>query len=79
MTPVDLPYVPILLNETFVRALWNTGAEKSFVSKKAYRRYFSYRPGRKTKDTVVTAQGATCCPFSRVELQIRIRDFQKTC
>ncbi|GFX25908.1 uncharacterized protein TNCV_2899341 [Trichonephila clavipes] len=44
MTPVDLPYVPILLNETFIRALRNTGAEKSFISKEVYRRYFSYRP-----------------------------------
>ncbi|GFW68921.1 retrovirus-related Pol polyprotein from transposon 17.6 [Trichonephila clavipes] len=32
MTPVDLPYVPILLNETFIIALWDTGAEKSFIS-----------------------------------------------
>ncbi|GFU15863.1 uncharacterized protein TNCV_2368031 [Trichonephila clavipes] len=32
MTPVDLPYVPILLNETFITALWDTGAEKSFIS-----------------------------------------------
>ncbi|GFV14404.1 hypothetical protein TNCV_808361 [Trichonephila clavipes] len=24
MTPVELPYVPILLNETFITALWDT-------------------------------------------------------
>ncbi|GFW24509.1 uncharacterized protein TNCV_4895971 [Trichonephila clavipes] len=71
MTPVDLPYVPILLNETFITALWDTGAEKSFISEEVYRKYFSYRPRQKTKDRVVTAQG-------RVELQIRIREFQKT-
>ncbi|GFY30383.1 uncharacterized protein TNCV_4066331 [Trichonephila clavipes] len=58
MTPVDLPYVPILLNETFITALWDTGAEKSFISKEVYRRYFSYRPRQKTTDRVVTAQGA---------------------
>ncbi|GFY31521.1 uncharacterized protein TNCV_4693651 [Trichonephila clavipes] len=80
MTPVDLPYVPILLNETFITALWDTGAEKSFISKEVYiyRRYFSYRPRQKTNDRVVTAQGAPCCHLGRVELQIRIQKFQKT-
>ncbi|GFY28013.1 uncharacterized protein TNCV_4563661 [Trichonephila clavipes] len=58
MTHADLPYVPILLNETFITALWDTGAEKSFVSEEVYRRYFSYRPRQKTKDRVLTAQGA---------------------
>ncbi|GFY21862.1 hypothetical protein TNCV_3295061 [Trichonephila clavipes] len=42
------------------------------------RRYFSYRPRQKTKDRVVTVQGATCCHLGRVELQIRIREFRKT-
>ncbi|GFW32855.1 uncharacterized protein TNCV_1774231 [Trichonephila clavipes] len=77
-TPVDLPYVPILSNETFVTVLWDTGAEKSFISEEVHRRYFSYRPCQRTKDGVVTAQGAPCCLLGRVELQIRIRDFQKT-
>ncbi|GFX65201.1 uncharacterized protein TNCV_4820921 [Trichonephila clavipes] len=78
MTPVDLPYVPILLNETFITALWDTVVEKSFISEEVYRKYFSYRPRQKTKDRVVTAQGALCCQLGRVELQIRIREFQKT-
>ncbi|GFS95520.1 uncharacterized protein TNCV_814701 [Trichonephila clavipes] len=56
MTPVELPYVPILLNETFITALWDTEAEKSFISEEVYRRYFSYRPRQKTKDRVVSAQ-----------------------
>ncbi|GFW36361.1 uncharacterized protein TNCV_3712811 [Trichonephila clavipes] len=77
MTPEDLPYVPIILNETFIAALWDTGAEKSFISEEVYRKYFSYRPRQKTKDRVVRAQGALCCHFGRVELQIRIREFQK--
>ncbi|GFX21685.1 retrovirus-related Pol polyprotein from transposon 297 [Trichonephila clavipes] len=77
MTPVELPYVPILLNETFITALWDTGAEKSFISEEVYRNYFSYRPRQKTKDRVVTAQGAPCSHLDRVELQIRIREFQK--
>ncbi|GFW24734.1 retrovirus-related Pol polyprotein from transposon 297 [Trichonephila clavipes] len=77
MTPVDLPYVPILLNKTFITALCDTGAEKSFISEEVYRKYFSYRPRQKTKDRVVTAQGAPCCHLGRVDLQIRIREFQK--
>ncbi|GFY24106.1 uncharacterized protein TNCV_1011591 [Trichonephila clavipes] len=40
MTPVELPYVPILLNETFITALWDTGVEKSFISEEVYRKYF---------------------------------------
>ncbi|GFV48474.1 uncharacterized protein TNCV_3416281 [Trichonephila clavipes] len=77
MTSLDHPYVPIPLNETFIKALWDTGAEKSFKSEEVYRRYF-YRPRQKTKDRVVTAQGAPCCHLGQVELQIRIRDFQKS-
>ncbi|GFW43907.1 retrovirus-related Pol polyprotein from transposon opus [Trichonephila clavipes] len=77
MTPVELPYVPILLNETFITALWDTGAEKSFISEEVYRNYFSYRPRQKTKDRVVTAQEAPCSHLGRIELQIRIREFQK--
>ncbi|GFT30917.1 uncharacterized protein TNCV_1682951 [Trichonephila clavipes] len=78
MTPVDLPYVPILLNEIFITSLWDTGAEKSFISEEVYRKYFSCQPCQKTKDRVVTAQGALCCHLGPVELQIRIREFQKT-
>ncbi|GFW36229.1 retrovirus-related Pol polyprotein from transposon 17.6 [Trichonephila clavipes] len=69
MTSVELPYVPILLNETFITALWDTGVEKSFISEEVYRKYFSYRPRQKTKDSVVTAQGAPCSPLGRVEFQ----------
>ncbi|GFY32863.1 hypothetical protein TNCV_4024871 [Trichonephila clavipes] len=43
-----------------------------------YCRHFSYRPRQKTKDKVVTAQGAPCFHLGRVELHIQIRDFQKT-
>ncbi|GFV48918.1 retrovirus-related Pol polyprotein from transposon 297 [Trichonephila clavipes] len=74
--PSRITVCPILLNETFITALWDTGAEKSFISE-VYRNYFSYRPRQKTKDRVVTAQGAPCSHLGRVELQIRIREFQK--
>ncbi|GFX90996.1 uncharacterized protein TNCV_2282881 [Trichonephila clavipes] len=40
MSPVELPYVPILLNETFTKALFDTGAEKSFILEETYRKYF---------------------------------------
>ncbi|GFW39842.1 uncharacterized protein TNCV_2420071 [Trichonephila clavipes] len=56
MTPVELPYVPILLNETFNTALWDSGEERFFISEEVYRRYFSYRPCQKPIDRVVTAQ-----------------------
>ncbi|GFT68190.1 uncharacterized protein TNCV_373241 [Trichonephila clavipes] len=40
MSPVELPYGLILFNETFTKALWDTGAEKSFISEETYRKYF---------------------------------------
>ncbi|GFX15093.1 uncharacterized protein TNCV_4898601 [Trichonephila clavipes] len=40
MSPVELPYVPILLDETFIKALWDTGAEKSFIFEETYQKYF---------------------------------------
>ncbi|GFU52633.1 uncharacterized protein TNCV_1688281 [Trichonephila clavipes] len=40
MSPVELPYVPIFLNDTFTKALWGTGPEKSFISEEIYRKYF---------------------------------------
>ncbi|GFX62085.1 retrovirus-related Pol polyprotein from transposon 17.6 [Trichonephila clavipes] len=55
----------------------DTGAKKYFISEEVYRKYFSYRPRQKTKDRVVTAQGAPCSHLGRVELQIRIRELQK--
>ncbi|GFW32416.1 uncharacterized protein TNCV_675751 [Trichonephila clavipes] len=58
-------YVPILLNKTFITALWKTGAEKSFISEEVYRKYFSYRPRQKTKDRIVPPQGAPCCPLDQ--------------
>ncbi|GFS84242.1 uncharacterized protein TNCV_2365731 [Trichonephila clavipes] len=43
MSPLKLPYVPILLNETFTKALWDTGVDKSFISEETYRKYFFYK------------------------------------
>ncbi|GFT68072.1 retrovirus-related Pol polyprotein from transposon 297 [Trichonephila clavipes] len=63
-------------NQSGRQTLWDTGAEKSFISEEVYRKYFSYRPRQKTKGRVVTAQGAPCSHLGRVELQIRIREFQ---
>ncbi|GFV63468.1 uncharacterized protein TNCV_112531 [Trichonephila clavipes] len=68
MTPVDLPYVPILLNETFIAALWDTGAEKSFIFKEVYRRYFSYRLRQKTKDRYQCILGIDIMKESKLTL-----------
>ncbi|GFS56866.1 uncharacterized protein TNCV_2660951 [Trichonephila clavipes] len=77
MSPVELPYVPILLNETFTKALWDTGAEKSFISEETYQKYFFDKQEKKPSTQVITAQGATCRNMGVVELNIRIRDFEK--
>ncbi|GFV34735.1 uncharacterized protein TNCV_1450391 [Trichonephila clavipes] len=76
MSPVELPYVPILLDETFTKALWNTGAEKSFTLEETYQKYF-YKQVKKSSTQVITAQGAKCRNMGVVELNIRIRDFEK--
>ncbi|GFW77775.1 retrovirus-related Pol polyprotein from transposon 297 [Trichonephila clavipes] len=54
-----------------------TRERRNLISEEVYRKYFSYRPRQKTKDRVVKAQGAPCSHLGRVELQIRIREFQK--
>ncbi|GFX06181.1 uncharacterized protein TNCV_642271 [Trichonephila clavipes] len=77
MSPVELPYVPILLDETFRKALWDTGAEKSFISEETYQKYFFYKQVKKSSTQVITAQGAKCRNMGVVELNIRIRDFEK--
>ncbi|GFV28722.1 uncharacterized protein TNCV_3986721 [Trichonephila clavipes] len=77
MSPVEFPYVPILLYETFMKALWDTGAEKSFISEETYQKYFFYKQVKKSSTQVITAQGANCRNMGVVELNIRIRDFKK--
>ncbi|GFV80801.1 uncharacterized protein TNCV_1901161 [Trichonephila clavipes] len=77
MSLVELPYVPILLDETFTKALWDTGAEKSFISEETYQKYFFYKQVKKSSTQVITAQGAKCRNMGVVELNIRIRDFKK--
>ncbi|GFU94458.1 retrovirus-related Pol polyprotein from transposon opus [Trichonephila clavipes] len=77
MSPVELPYVPILLDETFTKALWDTGAEKSFISEETYQKYFFYKQVKKSSTQVITAQGAKCRNMGVVELNIRIQDFEK--
>ncbi|GFX23635.1 uncharacterized protein TNCV_3595771 [Trichonephila clavipes] len=48
MSPVELPYVPISLHETFTKALWDTRAEKSFISEETYQKYFFYKQVKKS-------------------------------
>ncbi|GFU43827.1 uncharacterized protein TNCV_652191 [Trichonephila clavipes] len=71
MSPVELPYVPILLDETFTKALWGTGAENSFTSEETYQKYFFYKQVKKSSTQVITAQGAKCRNMGVVELNIR--------
>ncbi|GFS62755.1 uncharacterized protein TNCV_3201951 [Trichonephila clavipes] len=78
MSPVELPYVPILLDETFTKALWDTGAKKSFISEETYQKYFFYKQVKKSSTQVITAQGAKCRNMGVEELNIRIRDFEKS-
>ncbi|GFT06371.1 uncharacterized protein TNCV_1145601 [Trichonephila clavipes] len=77
MSPVELPYVPILLDETFTKTLWDTGAENSFISEDTYQKYFFYKQVKKSITQVITVQGANCRNMGVVELNIRIRDFKK--
>ncbi|GFU19181.1 retrovirus-related Pol polyprotein from transposon 297 [Trichonephila clavipes] len=77
MSPVELPYVPILLNETFTKSLWDMGAEKLFISEETYRKYFFYKSVKKSLTQVITTQGAKCQNIGVVELNIRIREFEK--
>ncbi|GFT90582.1 uncharacterized protein TNCV_2729281 [Trichonephila clavipes] len=55
---VELPYVPILINKTFTKALWDTGAEKLLMSEETYQKYFFYKQGRESRSHVITAQEA---------------------
>ncbi|GFV64129.1 retrovirus-related Pol polyprotein from transposon opus [Trichonephila clavipes] len=50
MHPVELPYVPILLDETFTKALWDTGTEKSLMYEDIYQKYFFYKQDIDTGD-----------------------------
>ncbi|GFW39184.1 uncharacterized protein TNCV_1831741 [Trichonephila clavipes] len=76
MIPVELPYVPILLNEFLMKALWYKGAEKLFISEETYQKYFFfYKPVKKSRTRVITAQEAKCQNIGIAELNIQIREF----
>ncbi|GFY28892.1 uncharacterized protein TNCV_4720231 [Trichonephila clavipes] len=77
MSSVELPYVPILLNYTFAKALWDTGAEKSFISEDIYQKYFFYKQVKKIAFLSDHAQGAKCQNFGIIELNVRIKEFVK--
>ncbi|GFT20481.1 uncharacterized protein TNCV_2183421 [Trichonephila clavipes] len=77
MSPVELPYVPILLDETLTKPLWDTGGEKSFISEETFQKYFFYKQVKKSSTQVITAPGAKCRNMGVVELNIGIRDVIK--
>ncbi|GFU70506.1 uncharacterized protein TNCV_2511621 [Trichonephila clavipes] len=66
--PVELPCVPILLDETFTKSLWDSGAEKSFISEDTYQKYFFYKQVKKSSTQVIRAQRAKCRNMGDVEL-----------
>ncbi|GFW21242.1 uncharacterized protein TNCV_3774531 [Trichonephila clavipes] len=76
MSPVELPHVPIVLNETFTKLLWGTDAEKSFISEEIYRKYFFHKSVKKSRTQVIMAQGAKCQNIGIVELNIRVEDIK---
>ncbi|GFX50236.1 uncharacterized protein TNCV_2782581 [Trichonephila clavipes] len=76
MSPVELPCVRILLDETFTKALWDTGVEKSFISEETCKKIFFYKQVNKSSTQMIMAQGAKCRNMGVVELNIRMRDFE---
>ncbi|GFU06981.1 retrovirus-related Pol polyprotein from transposon 17.6 [Trichonephila clavipes] len=79
LSPLEPPYVPILLNETFTRALWDAGAEKSFISEKVYKKNFFYKPVKKSQAEVMTAQVARdiCEPLYQFKRKLRKFSFSE--
>ncbi|GFV93315.1 hypothetical protein TNCV_3685381 [Trichonephila clavipes] len=51
---VDIPYIPTQWHDTFMKALWDTGAEKSFVSAEVNKSYF-FRPNLSSDTAIITA------------------------
>ncbi|GFX69364.1 uncharacterized protein TNCV_3866421 [Trichonephila clavipes] len=76
MSPVELPYVPILLDETFTKALRHWSGEIIYIGRDIPKICF-YKQVKKSSTQVITAQGAKCRNMGVVELNIRIRDFEK--
>ncbi|GFT63826.1 uncharacterized protein TNCV_1713951 [Trichonephila clavipes] len=71
MSPVELPCFLFLLDANFLKALWDTGAEKSFLS--TYQKICFYKQVKKSSTQVITAQGAKCRSMGVGEVNIRIR------
>ncbi|GFX44602.1 uncharacterized protein TNCV_2637651 [Trichonephila clavipes] len=61
----------------------DTGAQKSFISEETYRKYFLtenilfYKQVKKSRTQVITAHEAKCQNIGIVELNVRIREFEK--
>ncbi|GFW29610.1 uncharacterized protein TNCV_3934781 [Trichonephila clavipes] len=74
---VELPCVPILLNTTFTKALWDNMARRSHLYPRRISKIFFYKQVKKSRAQVTTAQGAKCQNIGIVELNVRIRVFEK--
>ncbi|GFW60266.1 uncharacterized protein TNCV_1843471 [Trichonephila clavipes] len=77
MSLVELPHVPILLNDTFTKALWDTDADKSFISGGYTENIFFHKQIKKSRAQVIKTQGAKCQNVGIVELNVRVREFGK--
>ncbi|GFX69489.1 uncharacterized protein TNCV_380581 [Trichonephila clavipes] len=75
MSPVELPYVPILLNDTFKKALW--GGEVIYIGGDIPNFFLFYKQVKISRAQVITAQGDKCQNIGIVDLNVRIREFEK--
>ncbi|GFT29548.1 uncharacterized protein TNCV_2055551 [Trichonephila clavipes] len=76
MSPVELPYVPILLDKTYESVMRHWIGEIIYIGGNIPKIFF-YKQVKKSSTQVITAQGAKCRDMGVVELNIRLRDFEK--
>ncbi|GFV05475.1 uncharacterized protein TNCV_226861 [Trichonephila clavipes] len=76
MSPVELPYIPILLNDTLQKH-YGTQARRSHLYRRGHTENIFYKQVKKSRTQVITAQGAKCQNIGIVELKVQIREFDK--
>ncbi|GFW67856.1 uncharacterized protein TNCV_3871871 [Trichonephila clavipes] len=78
LSPVEFPYVPILLNETFLQRHYGLQTRKNHLYPRiSIGNIFFYKQVKKSLAQVITAQGAKCQNVRIIELQVRIKEFVK--
>ncbi|GFX51049.1 retrovirus-related Pol polyprotein from transposon gypsy [Trichonephila clavipes] len=76
MSPVELPCVSILLDETITKAFWDTEAEKSFISEETYQKYFFYKQVKKSSTQTQKAFNGVKATFLKAPV-LKFPDFKK--